>query len=188
MTANFMRGPLKAARTNIKANNKTIMEKIPNFQENVPEWVRPDFKEEKGKLERVTRDFLQKEPNTQNVDEIVKIMEDSPVVELSDADWELLENTDSFHNIKVGQIEEARKICQRYNEVLEEKNKRDFDNLLNNFLQDNKMECPTILKNQEGKLHLINGNTRLMISRALGVLDQKLLLVRCIRSNSIMLR
>ena len=135
----------------------------------IPEWIRPDLQNEAGELERVVRDFLGREPNAQNIAQILGFLENSPIVELSDADWELLENTDSFHQVVPGQIETARNINQKYNEKLAAENKRDFESLLGSFFQGNKIECPTILKNKEGKLHLISGNTRLMIARALKI-------------------
>ncbi len=150
-------------------HNKATMETLRNSQEKIPDWVRPDFQKEKGELERVTRDFLLREPNTQNIRQVVEALKGSPTIEFSDTDWEQLENTDSFHNVGLGQIEEARKICNGYNEELEEENKRNFDVLLEGFHQGNKMECPVILKNSEGKMHLVSGNTRLMIARALGI-------------------
>ncbi len=145
------------------------METLRNSQEKNPDWTRPDFQKEMGELERVLQDFIGKEPNTQNLVHVLEILNNSPVIELSDTDWEQLENTDSFHNVGLGQIEEARKICEGYNKELEEENKRNFEALLEGFQQGNKMQCPIILKNSEGKMHLMSGNTRLMIARALGI-------------------
>jgi hypothetical protein len=149
--------------------NEITMELLKNIEEKTPEWIRPDFHNERGELERVVRDFLTKDPTPQNIAEVIEVLNRAQVIQLSDVDWELLENTDSFHNISAGQIEEARRKCERYNEELEEENKRDFEAILNGFRQGNKMECPLILQNSDGKLHLVSGNTRLMIARALGI-------------------
>jgi hypothetical protein len=145
------------------------MEQSTNPLERTPEWIRPDLEKEKGEIERAVRSFLNKDINEQNIAQVIEILNNSPITELSDAAWEQLENTDSFHNITPGELETARRICEEYNTELEERNKRNFDTLLNGFHPGSTMECPTILKNAEGKMHLISGNTRLMIARALGI-------------------
>lgn len=128
-------------------------------------WTRPDLNKEKGELKRVAREFLGREDA---VKELRDSLERSNVVELSESDWESLENTDSFHNVRFGSIDDARKITEEYNMLLDEDSRRDFDALLEGFTENKEMQCPTIVK-KGGKMHLISGNTRLMISRALGI-------------------
>jgi hypothetical protein len=137
--------------------------------EYTPEWVRPNLQNETGELTRVIEGFLGKEPSQENIRALVDVLEQSPLVELSEGDWEALENTDSFHNIIPGQIESVQTITEEYNQALTEENKRDFAKLQSGFRNGNKIECPVILRNSEGKLHLVSGNTRLMIARALSV-------------------
>lgn len=136
--------------------------------DNNPEWVRPDLKKEKGEIERVIRKFLGKEIIEENIEAVEKVLETAPIVELSDADWAMLENTESFHEIGPGQLAEVERVVDMYNQDLAPENKRDFKKLLVGFQPGNRMQTPTILKYQ-GKLHLISGNTRLMIARALNV-------------------
>ncbi len=136
---------------------------------NIPEWIRPNLQKERGELMRVTSGFLGREANEETIRFLIEILEHSQMTELSDADWQALENTDSFQNVALGQIEKAEKINAKYNEVLEGENKRDFTKLLAGFNSGNKMECPVIVRNGNGTLHLVSGNTRLMITRALGV-------------------
>ncbi len=130
-------------------------------EENMPEWVRPNLVNEKGELERTMRDFLGEEVTSGNLNRFMNILNNSPIIELSDIDWEVLDNTDSFHNVHPGQIEEERKLAGEYG--------RNFENILNAFKQGRNMECPIIVKNKEGQLHLVSGNTRLMIARALAI-------------------
>ncbi|MBP6912757.1 MAG: hypothetical protein KBB86_02380 [Candidatus Pacebacteria bacterium] len=134
-----------------------------------PEWVRPNLEEERGEVERVVLEFLGKEITQENINQVIKILESAPLVDLSDKDWEVLENTDSFHNVKFGHLKDAEKITEEYNLDLAPNNKRNFKNLLAGFQGGRKMKAPTILRNSAGKLHLVSGNTRLMISRALGI-------------------
>ncbi|MEI7709201.1 MAG: hypothetical protein WCI76_00635 [bacterium] len=134
-----------------------------------PGWIRPNIEEERGEVERVVREFLGKEATKENVDQIIQLLESAPLIDLSDGDWEMLENTDSFHNIRPGHLEDAESITEKYNLDLAPVNKRNFQNLLTGFQNGRNMKAPTILRNSAGKLHLVSGNTRLMISRALGV-------------------
>lgn len=138
-------------------------------REIAPNWVRPNLQNEKGEIERVIKDFLLEEPNEENIKRVLTIFETSPLVELSDEEWEVLENTDSFHNVKKNHIEDAERITEGYNQELLPENKRNFKSILDGFIQGNEMEAPIIIKNGEGKLHLISGNTRLMVARALAV-------------------
>lgn len=134
-----------------------------------PDWIRPDMEEERGEVERVVCEFLGKEATKENIDQIIELLNSAPLVDLPDEDWDRLENTDSFHNIRAGHVEDAEKITEEYNLALSPNNRRNFKNILFGFQSGHKMKAPTILRNSEGKLHLVSGNTRLMISRALGV-------------------
>ena len=135
--------------------------------EGIPNWIRPDIEKERGEIARVAKEFLGKEPSEAIIQEIIRILDEAPIMELSDEDWALLENTDSFHDIRPGHIEDAEGITTTYNQELPSENKRDFQGLLKAFSRGNPMQAPTILKNDQGKLHLVSGNTRLMIARAL---------------------
>ncbi len=133
-----------------------------------PEWIRPNLQKERGEIERALREFLGKKPTPENVSAIVTIFESAPIVELSDEEWKLLENTDSFNRVRPGHFEDAEMIIKEYNLELDDENKRDFKKILMGFYG-GKMEMPAIIRNQNGKLHLVSGNTRLMISRAMNI-------------------
>ena len=45
-----------------------------------------------------------KELNEENIRHITDVLSASDMTELSDAEWELLQNTDSFHSIRPGHI------------------------------------------------------------------------------------
>ena len=128
-------------------------------------WIAPNLEKEKSELKHAAHDFL---GNEYAAIKIKNSLASAPVTELSESDWESLENTDSFHNVRFGSIHDARSITEEYNGLLDTDSKRDFEALLNSFMENNAMECPTIVK-KDGKMHLISGNTRLMIARALGI-------------------
>jgi hypothetical protein len=146
---------------------KVMIEKNMEFQKN-PNWIQPDLKKEQGEIERVVREFLKKEPDQENIDTIIYTLESAPLIDLSEEEWRLLENTDSFNNVRPGNIEDAKRITEEYNLELAPENRRTFASILKGFSGGN-MEAPTILKNAHGILHLISGNTRLMVARALGI-------------------
>jgi hypothetical protein len=135
-------------------------------REIVPQWIRPDLQNERGEIERVIRDFLSEDPNEKTITNIIAILEGSPLIDLSDEEWSLVENTDSFHGVRAGHVEDAEQLTEGYNQELKAENKRDFNGLLNSFKQGRDIEAPTILKSK-GILHLVSGNTRLKIARGL---------------------
>ncbi|OGD25111.1 hypothetical protein A2819_00160 [Candidatus Azambacteria bacterium RIFCSPHIGHO2_01_FULL_40_24] len=147
------------------------MEKIDTMEnkEIIVTWTRPKIEREQGEVERVVGEFLRQEVNAENIKQISDILDKAPMVELSEEMWESLENTDSFHNIKPGHLEDVERIIAEYNQDLPPDQRRSYERHLNRFLNGTPMECPTIIKNKEGILHLVSGNTRLMFSRALKV-------------------
>lgn len=134
-----------------------------------PNWIRPDATTEDGEIRRVIREFLREEPSQERVEGITRLLNAGADIELSDDQWEALQNTDSFHGIRPSHLEDAQRIAAQYNESLPAENRRDFQKLLEGFRTGASMEMPMILKDREGVLHLVSGNTRLMISRALRI-------------------
>ena len=133
-----------------------------------PQWVRPDLQNERGEIERVIQEFLAEDVTEENIGRVVRALESSPLSDLSDEEWRTLENTDSFHGVRAGHVEDAERLAEEKNQDLKLENKRDFEILLNAFRQGNPMEAPTILKHQ-GILHLVSGDTRLTISRGMNI-------------------
>ncbi|MDB5190176.1 MAG: hypothetical protein JWN49_502 [Parcubacteria group bacterium] len=144
------------------------MERLKSTPEQAPIWIRPNLKNEGGELVRVVETFLHQEPNKENVENLYGILNSAPVVELSEEEWEKLENTDSFQGITPGELSEARVLTEEQNQELSHENRRNFDELLTAFRDGKDMECPTIIR-KSGVLHLVSGNTRLMLSRALKI-------------------
>ncbi len=131
-------------------------------------WVRPDMESERGEIERVVIGFLGLEPSKENVDHVIDIINKSETTELTEELWASLENTDSYHNVRPGHFEDARQAIDESNSELASENKRDFKKLLRVFENGHGIEIPTIIK-KDGILHLVSGNTRLMICRASGI-------------------
>ncbi len=98
------------------------------------------------------------------------VLESASIIELSDEKWVSLENTDShLDNVRLGHIEDAEKINEIKNSRVPLENRHGFKKVLDGFLNGSKMEVPAILRDENGRLHLVSGDTRLTICRALGV-------------------
>ncbi len=127
-------------------------------------FIFPSIEKERGEIERVAHLF-----STANTDEFVsKFIEVAQVSELkpiSEEEWLKLENTDSI-DISNGDWEGVRKNAESV--------KRDWETLKTKIESGENLDAPIILKIGE-TLHLVSGNTRLMISRALGIVPKILM-------------
>ena len=140
----------------------------PNEKIIVPNWIRPDLANETGEIVRVLQKFLSEKPTEENVRRLIRLLNEAPVVELSDKDWKVLENTDSFHDVRPDHLEDAEALTIEHDQDLPAEDRRNIQVLVEGLAQGNPMEAPIILKSK-GRLHLLSGNTRLMICRALKI-------------------
>jgi hypothetical protein len=134
-----------------------------------PVWVRPNVEKEEGEIERVVHTFFPAESFEISVAKIKEAIKNLLPIELSDEEWSTLENTDSFTNVRIGHIEDVESITEKYNESLSSENKRNVQSIVDGFQEGKEMEMPIIFKNETGQLHLISGNTRLMVARVLSI-------------------
>lgn len=146
-------------------------------------WIRPNLRNEVGEIQRVLQTFLEIEPSKENILKLVASLEASPIIELTDELWSKLENTESYYEVQKGDFEAVENIIKEHNEELPEERKRSVESIINGFHNNNPMEVPTIIENEEGRLHLISGNTRLMTARALGIRPQVIIAKLQISSN-----
>ncbi|MDB4940262.1 MAG: hypothetical protein JWO40_687 [Candidatus Doudnabacteria bacterium] len=132
-----------------------------------PFWVRPNPEKEQGEIQRAVQEFLKVQPSGEVLQQVIDQINISPIVDLADDTWSLLENTDSY-DIRPGFLEDAENLTEEYNSQLSVENKRNFKALVQGFKRNQPMEVPIIIKSND-RLHLLSGNTRLMISRALSI-------------------
>ena len=137
-----------------------------NFEQkpsNPEVFVFPNIKEEVGEIERVAqlyapgneRDFMENFLEASKAEQLVDLTEDL---------WSKLENTDSY-DIKSGdwgKVEEHINFSNTENDY-----NRDWNDLKQKIEQGQRIDAPIILK-YDDTFHLVSGNTRLMVSRALG--------------------
>lgn len=120
-------------------------------------WVKPDIEKETGEIERVSEVFS---PDNKIAfqERVKQSLAQAELVDLDEAAWNLLENTDSTQ-IAEGDFDQVERFALEYG--------RDDKALLMAMRGQVPMEAPMILRTG-ATLHLISGNTRLMLARALG--------------------
>ncbi len=118
---------------------------------------------EEGELDRVTELFAKKDPEKFKR-EFDRLFHSQPLVEFSEDVWQKLENTDSLQ-IKKGSWKLVEEII---------KDSRDWKRLRLQMVQGHEIKAPVAVE-VGGTLHLMSGNTRLMVARALGITPQVLI-------------
>lgn len=125
-------------------------------------FVFPDVESERGEIERVAESF-----NVENKDEFVeRFIEQanrSELVELDEQAWSALENTDSLDVDPEGWDEVAHHAEEGKPDA-----PRNWQTLRNRLEAGESLGAPIVLKTGD-RLHLVSGNTRLMVARAMGV-------------------
>ena len=115
-------------------------------------WKDSDAKEESEELTRAA------EETGLDPDEVKAAFSLAKTTELSDKDWEKLENTDSWETTTVAK---AAKAAEEY--------QRDWRRVVDGLTSGAEMPRSIVLKKPDGTTTLVGGNTRLMVMRALGI-------------------
>lgn len=128
-------------------------------------FIMPDLEAEKAEIERVAvfvgsapEDFAKK---------FISIAQKSTLVDLTPQMWSELKNTESF-SIHFGDWEEVAKHSES------QEIPRDWRDLRRKMEQKRPIYAPIIVKLPH-ELHLVSGNTRLMVAKALGKVPKVLL-------------
>lgn len=118
----------------------------------------PDIFREKGELERVAKKF--------GIDSSVLLYQaqQGNMRTLNETDWCTLDNTDSYY-IESGDWETVASHAQEQEIV------RDWESIKTALETGTQLDAPIIMKIGD-QTHLVSGNTRLMVSRALGIKPQ----------------
>ena len=124
------------------------------------EWIRPDVRGEMGEIKRTAQHFSQtKGGYEKNLAALVEAIEKGIIGELTNDIWMRLANTDSFHSIREGHIEDVAQYAAAY--------KRDYGILLEVFEKGGSLPAPIIAMIRDKLPYLVSGNTRLMVARAI---------------------
>ena len=130
-----------------------------DIEKGTPPFKFPSFEHEEGEIERVQAYFQIKTENfTQKFLEKARATQ---LVQLTDEIWDTVENTDSHSdNILRGDWETVARLAEEYN--------RDWQTLKKKIQNGESLDAPIIVR-RGNILHLVAGNTRLMVARALGI-------------------
>jgi hypothetical protein len=130
-----------------------------SFEQNKDKFKYPDIFAESGELQRVAQEF--------NID--LSVLEyqaqNGDLVTLKENVWSSLENSDS-PTIEIGGWEQVQELSSQVN--------RDWENLKNKLEQGTVLQAPIVMKFGD-RFHLVAGNTRLMVSKAMGITPKVLL-------------
>lgn len=135
-----------------------------NNIENFDNWVKPDISKEGGEFLRTVHSFYDSgfESNQDFIKEIKDRYQKTDIKELDLNLWNILENTDSI-NLK-------RNDWYSLQNKLEDR--RDWRTIKNSFESGGKMESPIVAELPNGIFHLVSGNTRLCLSKIIGIIPK----------------
>ena len=131
-------------------------------------FVFPNLKTEQDEILRTALQFANEEPIVFS-EKFVEQARKSSVVPLTDDIWSRLENTDSY-DIPKGDFEMVKYHAVEGNPT----SPRDWEMLKSKIEKGEQVDAPIVCE-LGGKLHLVSGNTRLMVSRASGITPSVLL-------------
>ena len=127
--------------------------------ENLKEcFIFPSIEKEIGEIKRVAEQF-EKEDKEKFILQFIENTKTSQLDELTDENWNKLENTDSI-DITLGDWDKVNYHASSEN--------RDWQTLKLKIEQGEKLDAPIIIK-VGNILHLVSENTRLMVAKALGI-------------------
>lgn len=144
------------------------MEKIPNN----PTFTLPEIEKEKGEIKRVFREVFGGQDAQETDNFFLRFSEagaSASMAELTEEMWSKLENTDSY-----GIALQDWSGVEEHAVAGHADHPRDWQLLKSQYEAGASIEAPIVLKTN-GILHLVSGNTRLMVARALGITPQVLL-------------
>ncbi len=130
---------------------------------NEANFIFPDLEKERGEIERVAQKYSPQNPEA-FVNTFYEKARQANLINLNEERWGALDNTDSF-DIQHNGWEQVTEHINYTNK--ETGATRNWEDLKQKIEQGQELDAPIIL-NHAGEIHLVSGNTRLMVARALG--------------------
>lgn len=140
------------------------MESLSNSESFKPNFVFPDAEEQRGEIGRVAEKFSPDNPYPFAL-RLYESIRTGTLMEMNEVMWQSLDNTDSNH-LSEGDWDTLDNLIAEKNSNTG--SNRDWKYLRQKIEQGKELYAPIVLKYGD-KLHLVSGNTRLMVARALGV-------------------
>lgn len=118
-------------------------------------WVNPDFNYEDSEFKRTARDLKLKYSFIRK-----SVLTKGFLVEFNDDLWRTCDNTSSF---KINSLSD----CNDY--LIKVDRNRNLKRLIEGFKNNNEIPAPIVIIKSDNQPYLVGGNTRLMVSKALGI-------------------
>ncbi len=131
-------------------------------------FVYPNIETEQGEIDRVAAIFNEEDPRAFST-QFIERAKQARLHTLTEILWGQLENTDSY-DIPLGGWDIVKDHAVEGNVD----NPRDWETLKMKIENKESLDAPIVCQ-KNGQLHLVSGNTRLMVARALGKSPQVLL-------------
>ena len=144
-------------------------EENPRPNENIASFVFPNIEAERGEIERVAGEFA-KENSQTFARRLIEQAKVSELVAMDEDMWSRLENTDSF-DIRIADWETV----EQHAVAGHAESPRDWQALKKKIESGSDLDAPIVCALGD-RLHLVSGNTRLMVARALGMQPRILLI------------
>ncbi|MCA9356905.1 hypothetical protein H6784_03400 [Candidatus Nomurabacteria bacterium] len=128
----------------------------------------PDIEHEVNEFERVSREFREDGEFEIDSSVLMFLAHEGEMISLGEDVWSALENTES-NMLQEGDWQSVHKYSNPGGVQ-----KRDWEELQGKFDAGTTLDAPIIMKFRN-RYHLVSGNTRLMISRAKGIVPKVLL-------------
>lgn len=122
------------------------------FESHDSSWIAPSIQEEMEEIERTAEEL------GLSLKELLAATQKGTLVVLDDCLWSQMENTDSWQTTNIDTVQQ-----------LGIEYERDVDQLVQAMKQGKTLPAPLVLIKPDGVPYLVGGNTRLMVSRALGI-------------------
>ena len=136
----------------------------------MPNFIMPVVEREAGEIARVGEEVFGDKNARQFIKRFLEVAKTSPLIELSEDLWEKLENTDSY-DIPPNDWS----LVEKHAVEGHPDHPRDWQFYKKFYEEGGSVEAPMVVK-KGNLLHLVSGNTRLMVARALGVTPKVLLI------------
>jgi hypothetical protein len=133
-------------------------------------FILPNVENEIGEIERVAQKYSPQNPSA-FAQSFIEKAKATKLVSLTDDMWSKLDNSDSWQ-IEKGNWTKVAETVDHYNK--ETNSNRTWENLKQQMEDGQEIEASIVLK-YLNELHLVSGNTRLMVTRALGKVPKVLL-------------
>lgn len=146
------------------------METISQPESHEPSFVFPVLQNEHGEIERVAHAYCPDSVET-FIQSFYESAQGADLTDLTEDMWQSLENTDSF-DIPIEGWDKVNEHIVHTNEQTGAH--RDWEDIQQKMEGGQALDAPIILK-YKGSTHLVSGNTRLMVARALGKTPQVLI-------------